>query len=131
VLDVMRWVLFRAPDEQGHSSGRVLARIKTLLNDLDDFQRSLLVLVAKSVGDEDSLTLRDAADELGHPPQQIGEAVRALNQTAAWGREVVTLRPETTVGVRGHHGKISVLTMSPETARAVRTAMRSPSVPEG
>jgi hypothetical protein len=129
VLEVMRWVLFRATDEQADSSGRDLARVVALLDELTEVERSVLALIAKSVWEDDSLTLRDAAQDLDQPAEVVGEAVRAINRKAMWGREVVTLRPETAVGVLGQHGMASVLTMWPDTARMVRTATRAPRVP--
>jgi hypothetical protein len=129
VLDVMRWVLFRAPDEQaGNETGRDLARVESLLSELDDFMRSLLLLVAKSVAADDALKLTDAADELDRRPQDVSDAVRAINLKAVWGKDVVTLRSEPAVGVRGQHGRASVLTMHPDIARLVRAATRSASV---
>ena len=120
VLDVMRYVLFHAPDEFAQSSGRDAGRVESLLAALDDLQRSLLLLVAESVEGDDQLRLSDAAAELEEGPQAIGDAVRAINGKALWGREVVGFRPETHVGVHGHRGKVSVLTMRPEIARLVR-----------
>jgi len=130
VLDVMRFVLFRAPDEEGHSSGRDAGRVESLLAELDDFERSVLVLIANSVGKDDSLVLRDAAAELGVASQDVSECVRAINQKAYWGKDVIALRPETGVGARGRHHKFSILTMSPEIARWVRVGTRALSAPD-
>jgi len=128
VLDVMRWVLFRTPDESGETSGRDHARAVQLVSELDDLKRSLLLLVAKSTLKDDSLRLTDAADELGQDAQTITDAVRALNHQALWGgRDIVTLRAETTVSIHGQRGKKSYLTMRPEVARLVRAAARSAS----
>jgi hypothetical protein len=129
VLDVMRWVLFHSPDEQGESSGRDAMRVEKLLAELDDLQRSLLVLIARSVGTDDQLRLSDAAAELGHAPSVVSDTVRDINLKSQWTKQVVTLRPETAVGVLGKRGKVSVLTMRPEIAGLVRDATRSSSVP--
>jgi hypothetical protein len=128
VLDVMRWVLFRVPDEGGESTGRDKARVIQLLEELDDFKRALVVLIAKSVLRGDSLTLRDAAEELGQPPQVVSDSLRAINRRALEARDIVTLRTETAVGVLGQRGKASVVTMRPDIARMVRAAARSASV---
>jgi hypothetical protein len=112
VLDVMRFVLFRAPDEDGQSKGRNKARVVHLLDTLDDFKRSLLVLVATSVVQEDSLQLRDAAEQLNQPPQVVSE-------------DVLMLRAETVVGIHGQTGKHLSITMRPDIARFVVAASRS------
>lgn len=122
VLDVMRYVLFIAPDEEGQSTGRDKARVLRLLDELDDFNRSLVVLVAKSVTEDDALRLSDAAEQLGKASQMVSSAVRAVNVQAHWGRDVMTLRAETTVGALGQTGKISYITMRPDIARLVRAA---------
>ena len=127
VLDVMRWVLFHAPDEEGEGTGRNQARVIQLLDALDDFKRALLVLVAKSVATDDSLTLRRAAEKLGTPSREVSDSLRKINQQAVWGRDVVTLREETVVGVLGKTGKIKYVTMRPDIARLVRAAARSAS----
>lgn len=131
VLDVMRWVLFRAPDELGETSGRDVVRVEQLLSALDEFQRSLLVLIARSVGGDDELRMTDAAAELNESPQVVSNSIREINQrAAAWGREVVTLRPESAVGIHGIVSKLPAVTMRPEIARIIRTAMRSASGPD-
>jgi len=131
VLDVMRWVLFRAPDELGETSGRDVVRVEQLLSALDEFQRSLLVLIARSVGGDDELRMTDAAAELNESPQVVSNSIREINQrAAAWGRDVVTLRPESAVGIHGIVSKLPAVTMRPEIARIIRTAMRSASGPD-
>jgi hypothetical protein len=125
VLDVMRFVLFRAPDEDGPSKGRNKARVVHLLDTLDDFKRSLLILVATSVVQEDSLQLRDAAEQLNQRPQVVSEAVHAINSQAVWGRDVLMLRAETVVGIHGQTGKHLSITMRPDIARFVVAASRS------
>ena len=82
VLDVMRWVLFRTPDEEGQTTERDAARVVQLLEELDEDKRALLVLVAKAVAKEDTLALPDAAEELGQEPQAVTEGLRAINQQA-------------------------------------------------
>jgi len=128
VLDVMRYVLFIAPDEEGQSTGRDKARVLQLLDELDDFKRALLVLVAKAVTEDDSLRVSDAAQQLDQPPQVVSDAVRAINTQAYWGQDVLSLRAETSIGVLGQRGKISYVTMRPDIARHVRGASRSANV---
>lgn len=127
VLEVMRFVLFIAPDEAAQSTGRDEAQVRRLLDELDDFKRSLLVLVARSVAQDDSLQLRDAAEQLGQPPQVVSDALRAINLHVG-GSDILMLRAETSVGVHGQTGKISYVTMRPDIARLVRAASRSSSV---
>jgi hypothetical protein len=128
VLDVMRWVLFRSPDEEGDTSGRDLARVEALVSELEELERSVLFMVAKSVWKDDSLSLRHAAEDLEQPAPLILDTIRAINRKSMWGRDMIMVRQDTAVGVLGVHGRVSVLTMLPETARLVRTAMRSSSV---
>jgi hypothetical protein len=127
VLDVMRWVLFRAPDELGETTGRDVVRVEQLLSELDEFQRSVLVLIARSVGGDDELRLTDAAAELNESPQAVSDSIGAINRQAAWGRDVITLRPESAVGIHGRVSKLPAVTMRPEIARIVRTTVRSAS----
>jgi hypothetical protein len=128
VLDVMRWVLFHAPDEDGQTTGRDEARVVQLLDQLDDFTRALVVLIAKSVAKDDLLTLRDAADELGQPPQAVSDSLRVINKQALWARDIVLMRSEPAVGVRGQKGKASFVVMRPDIARLVCAAERTTSV---
>ena len=116
VLDVMRWVLFRAPEES-EAPGGDEARVLQLLDALDEDQKAVLYLVAKSVAEDDNLRVQDAAQELGQRPPAVSEAVRAINQRALWTSEIVSVRTETGVGVNGQTAKISYITMRPEIAR--------------
>jgi len=127
VLDVMRWVLFRAPEES-EGTGRDVARAVQLLEALDEDQKALLLLVAKSVGEDDNLRVSDAAAELGQEPRAVTDAVAAINKKALWTKGIVAVRSETGVGVHGQTGKFSYITMRPEIARLVRAAVRSATV---
>jgi len=126
----MRWVLFRAPDDENQAPERDAARVVQLLDELDEDKRALMVLVAKAVAKEDSLTVRDAAQELGQEPQAVTEGIRLINQQALWTKDVMTLRKEPKVGALGQTHKVSYVTMRPDIARLVRAAARSASVSE-
>ena len=127
VLDVMRWVLFRVPDEEGQAARRDASRVVQLLEELDEDKRALLLLVAKAVGKDDTLGVTDAAEELGVQPQVVIDGLRAINRQALWGKDIMTLRTEPKVGVLGQAGTVSFVTLRPDIARLVRAAARSAS----
>jgi hypothetical protein len=127
VLDVMRWVLFRAPEEELHDAVRDAARIATVLAEADDLRRSLLGLVAAASLRNESLKLRDVADELEVEAGALHDVVGELNATALGpGRPLIAIQVETAVGVTGNVGKVSYLGMRPELARLVRKAATAP-----
>lgn len=121
VLDVMRWVLFRAPEEDGTSDMRDAARLRTICEESDDLTMSLLVRVARATVDGDTPRLTDVADDLGEAPDTIRATLRTLNAWAlGGGRDLVKVSNEPAVGVHGNTGKISFLMMRPEHAHFVR-----------
>jgi hypothetical protein len=127
VLDVMRWVLFRAPNEDVHSGMRDAARIQKLADEADDTTRTLLRLVADATVTDTPLRLTDVADELDQEPAALNELVRALNSTALGaGRELVRVSNEPGVGVFGKVGAVSFLVMRAEHARLVRSTIGPP-----
>ena len=75
VLDVMRWVLFRTPEEDGVNDMRDRARLSTFMADATDVTRSILARVARAAVNDDPLRLSDVADDLGTSPSadQAGE----------------------------------------------------------
>jgi hypothetical protein len=125
VLDVMRWVLFRAADEDSEGTGRDAARVAQLLDGLDERTRSLALLVAKATVEDTPLRLTDAADELGLESQTVTVLIRDLNQRAMWGRSVIRTQAEKAIGVHGQTGKVSYLMMRPDIARLIRTTARA------
>lgn len=125
VLDVMRWVLFRAP-EDGDVATRDSARVTKLVSEADELTRSILLLVAAAAVRDEPLRLSDIADELDHDPQVVRTAVRDVNQHALGaGRNLLTVRSETAVGVHGNTGKIAYIAMRPDLARMVRAAAKA------
>ena len=131
VFDVMRWVLLRLPDEEGDGSGRDEARLLQLMNDVDDTERTLLLLVAKAGINNDQLRLRDVADEIGESPGDLTERIRGLNRRALGsGRVVIRTVTEREVGVSGNTGKVTYLTMRADLARTIRAAARVPATDE-
>ena len=93
VLDVMRWVLFRAPDEDGQTTGRDEARVVQLLDELDDFSRALVVLDREVRGEGRLADVARCRRELGQPPQAVSDALRVINLQALWGKDIVLCGP--------------------------------------
>lgn len=125
VLDVMRWVLFRAPEEDP-SPMKDEARLRTLMEESDDLTRSVLQLVADATVNDVPLRLTEVADQAGHDAGAIRAALRSLNATAlSGGRDLVRVAEEVAVGIHGNRGKIAFLTMRLEHARLVRTILRA------
>lgn len=128
VAEVMRWVLFRIPEEDTESSVRDRARLIKLMENADDLTRELLLLVAKATSDGTApVRLTDAADELGQSVQAIRSALSGLNNPARHEsvRKLMMVSEETAIGVHGKKGKVSFLAMRPEDARIVRTAAKT------
>jgi hypothetical protein len=124
VLDVMRWVLFRAPDDID-SADQLKMQVAIVVKETDDFGRAVLRLVAGAAQKNEPLSLSDAAGELQADSQATSTAIRDLNQLAFAGRRLlIDVRAETTVGPRGKRGKTSFLVMSPEIAHLVKSALR-------
>jgi hypothetical protein len=127
VLDVMRWVLFRATEEDSEGSVRDAARLKNLFVDTDDLTRAVLTLVARRTLDDQPLTLTEAAEELEQEADSIRACLRRVNSMAlGGGRELVAVATEPAVGPLGKRGKVAYLRMRPGHARAVRSLESSP-----
>jgi hypothetical protein len=125
VLEVMRWVLFRSPEEDASLGVRDRARLAKLLDNLDELTRSLLLLLAKATVDGTApVRLTDAADELERPADDLRAALRQLDTPMRHVnvRTLVMLSDETAVGVHGNKGKITFLSMRPEDARVLWSA---------
>lgn len=125
VLDVMRMVIFRAPDDEEVGDMRDEARLVALLREADDATRRLLLLVAGATHDDTPLRFSDAADEL----EVDGEALRALlaavnAETLGAGRQLIGVTDEIAVRVHGNVGRNRYLVMRPEHARMLRAAAR-------
>lgn len=125
VLDVMRWVLFRAPEEDP-SAMKDAASLRTLWEEGDDLTRGILHLVADATANDVPLRLTEAADQLDQDAGAVRAALRRLNATAlAGGRSLVRVSEEIAVGIEGNRGRIAFLTMRPEHARLMRTTMKT------
>jgi hypothetical protein len=124
VLEVMRWVLFRAPQTEAKGAGHDAARVRNLLEQIDEPTKAFLMYLAKAVLEGDDLKLTDAAEDLDQDPSWVTNAVRVINQHAAGGGRVASVRTENAVGITGHTGKISFVTMRPDIARLVRAAAK-------
>jgi hypothetical protein len=127
VLEVLRWILFRAPGERTDGTGRDAARMVELVEEAHAAERALLLRVARATIRDEALRLDDAAEELGQSAQDIGAMVRRINQRAlGGGRNLMRIRSDPGVGVRGVPGRTSYLEMRPDFARAVRDAAKAP-----
>ena len=124
VLDVMRWVLFRAPDEAGDGTMRDEARVRAVLTDASELERSLLLLVARGALENEPPTVTDVAVELDQSAQAIGLIVGTLNQKAG-GTDIVKVQDETAIGVQGKTGRIAFLAMRREIARLIRAEAKA------
>lgn len=132
VLDVMRWVLFRAPEDDVNTDARDGARLRNLVEDADDLTRDIVRLVAMSTIDDKPVRLTDVAEELGQPADAIRAALRRMNaQALGGGRELVRVSNETGVGPLGKQGKVAFLVMRPHHARLVRTALSAADTTSG
>jgi hypothetical protein len=127
VLDVMRMVLFRAPEEDGDDSALDEASLRQLLSEVDDLARSLAAMVAKAAITNEPLSLGDAADVLEQDSQTIRATVRALNRhPLAAGRRIIRVQAEPAVGVLGNTGSVPHLAMRPDVAKVIRAASNAP-----
>lgn len=123
VLDVMRWVIFRAPSDDEHDA----VRLTHMLAEADEATRSLLLAVATATAKDENLRLRDLADRLGRDAEEVRAAVKTLNQEVLdEGRPIVELRNETSVGVHGQTGTSVFVSMRSDLVRIVRASVRGP-----
>lgn len=126
VLEVMRWVLFRAPDDKSTEAMRDQARLRHLVGQADPITMSLITAVAGATASGRVLRLRDAADELDHDVDVLRVSLRELNGSAlGGGRDLIRLSNETAIRVNGDVGKDVCLEMRPEHARWIRTLTRA------
>jgi hypothetical protein len=123
VLDVMRMVLFRAPEDDEGSAMREEARLLRLMDEADDETRDLVLLVAKATIEDTPLRFADAADALELSPDALTDRLRSVNALAlGGGRELIAISNEVAVRVHGNVGKNRYLVMRPEHARLLRAA---------
>lgn len=134
VAEVLRWVLFRIPEEDTEGSVRHTARLTKLVEQADALTRSVLILVAKATLDGTApVRLSDAADELGHSAQSLRAALRALNtpENHENVRNLVRVSEETTIGVHGGKAKTLVVSMRAEDARILRNVAKAIDAQDG
>lgn len=122
VLDIMRWVLFRAEEAVDPGDLADETRLRQLFDESDDLTRAVLALVAATTLEDRPLRLSEAAEELDQEADAIRACVKRANATALGaGRDLVAIATETAVGPLGKRGKVAYLRMRPEHARAVRS----------
>jgi hypothetical protein len=126
VLDVMRWVLFRADEEDTDPQLRGdTARLMELIARADPTVCALLGRVADATIRKEPLLLRDLADELGRTTGEVTEAIEALNiEALSDERPFVELRKETAIGITGTPARILYVAMRRDLARIARRALR-------
>jgi hypothetical protein len=126
VLDVMRWVVFREPGDGDDARKQDEERLAELLADADDGTRAMLGIVATATVKGEPLRLRDLADELGRPSDDVRANLRKLNEeTLEGGRPLFQLRDEASVNIHGRTGTLSYVAMRPDLARIARSAKGS------
>ncbi len=126
VLDVMRWVLFRAPDDESEADVRDGARVYEFVIQSDELTRSVLDRVATAAIADEPLRIGDLAAEFDQEGQIINGLIRGANATALGAaRPIVEVRAETAIGVHGQTGKVSFLGMRLDLARQIRAAVRA------
>jgi hypothetical protein len=125
VLDVMRWVLFRAPDAD-ELVARDIEQVQRFLAETDDATRSLLRRVASATIKGESIRLRDLADELEQESQTVRETIDQLNsEVLDDDRELLELRNDVNVGALGRTGTMTFVSMRPALAPVVRSSTSS------
>jgi hypothetical protein len=120
VLEVMRWVLYRAEVD---ASARELdhARFSAYLADARPEIRKLLELVATSTLAGEAPILRDVADMLGHEGPPVEELVDEVNHAALdEGREAIETWHEPVVGVDGRRSRHVFVAMRRDLAELIR-----------
>lgn len=130
VLDVMRMVLFRTPEDDDPSGMRDQARMRAFLETAETPTQALLELIADASVAQTPLRLVDAAEELDLDPDVVRAILKDVNKLVLGGeRDLVQLSAETAVGVHGNTGKILFLVMRPEHARFLRARRRAADQP--
>lgn len=123
VLEVMRWVLFRAEDEETRKEDE--AKVVEFLAQADLRTRRFLHRVATGTIKGEVLRFRDVADELGEDRAAVLALVDDLNERVLDGhRELLETWAETTIGLEGRQGSMVYIAMRKDLARVVRAAGR-------
>ena len=82
VLDVMRWVLFRTPEDDGASELRDRVRLMSFLGEASETTRALLARVARAAVTDEPVRLSDVADDLDLEVDVLNAAIKDLNNFA-------------------------------------------------
>lgn len=130
VMDVLRMVVFQAPDPEDTSGMRDHARLRAILETADDATRNVVLLIARATLGDDQIRFSDAAEELGLDGDALRVVLRELNSTALGGdRELIMISDEVAVRVHGNRGRDRYLNMRVEHARMVRTLTQAAEAP--
>lgn len=130
VMDVLRMVVFQAPDPDDVSGMRDHARIRGTLAAADEPTRSLILHVARATLDDDRLRYSEAAEALAMDGDALRVVLRELNANALGGeRELIMISDEVAVRVHGNRGRNRYLNMRPEHARMVRAVAKDEGIP--
>lgn len=130
VMDVLRLVVFQAPDPDDVGGMRDQGRLRRILETADETTRALVLLVARATLDDDRVRYSDAAEELGMDGDALRVILRELNTTALGGdRELIMISDEVAVRVHGNRGRNRYLVMRTEHARTVRTLTQTAEAP--
>jgi hypothetical protein len=125
VLEVMRWVLFRALESE-EARKQDERSVTTLMADADARTRALLQIVAKAALKDEPRRFRDVADEMGEDRADVRALIDALNEEVLDDeRELFETWVETVVGLEGREGSVVRISMRKDLAQVVRTAGRS------
>jgi hypothetical protein len=100
VLDVMRWVLFRAPDSDVEREARDTVRVAEWLKTVDEVEHGLLLYLARrAVLGEPPMRLTEVSADLDTDPGAVTASAVRLNRS--FGRDLIELAHETSVGALG------------------------------
>lgn len=132
VIDVMRMVVFRAPEDDDEGSAmREETRLRGVMRDAEPPTRSLLILLAKATIEGTQVRFTDAAEALEVDGEVLIELIRELNALAlGYGRSLVGISEELAVRVHGNVGKNRYLVMRPDHARLIRSLARAIDAPD-
>jgi hypothetical protein len=124
VYEVMRWVLFRSHEWTADAVERAVERIVAFASAEGPPMAALFERVASSAMQHDPLRLRDLADELDMPSQQLSAMVDDANERALDGEPVLERTTQGAVGIHGQAVHLAYLSMHIDIARRLHPALR-------